>query len=87
VCYHGAKLARGGATMTSLSIDQLYEQQIKALPRAARLRLLARIADDLATMDDEVFSILDLEGVGAEIWHGIDVRAYLNTLRDEWDRP
>ena len=82
-----ANLARGGATITSLSIDQLYEQQIKALPRAARLRLLARIADDLATMDDEVLSILDLEGVGAEIWHGTDVRAYLNALRDEWDRP
>ena len=72
--------------MTSQSVDQLYEQQIKALPRSARLRLLARIADDLATTDDGRLSILDIEGVGAEIWHGTDVRAYLNELRDEWDR-
>ena len=30
------------------TIDQLYEQQIKALPRAAKLRLLARIAEHSA---------------------------------------
>lgn len=71
-------------------IDQLYEQQIKALPRAARLRLLARIADDLSggdVEDEQLVSLLDLEGLGAEIWRGIDAQAYIDAERDSWDRP
>ena len=70
-------------------IDQLYEQQIKALPRAARLRLLARIADDLAeadTEDEQPLSLLDLEGVGAEVWQGVDPKSYIDAERDSWDR-
>lgn len=70
-------------------IDQLYEQQIKALPRAARLRLLARIADDLveAEADDEQpLSLLDLEGVGAEVWQSVDAKTYIDAERDSWDR-
>jgi len=70
-------------------IDRLYEQQIKALPRAARLRLLARIADDLAeadTEDEQPLSLLDLEGVGAEVWQGVDPKAYIDAERDSWDR-
>jgi hypothetical protein len=75
---------------TNLSADQIYEQQIKVLPRATRLRLLARLADDLTTSDDEetqLVSLLDLEGVGAEIWQGVDVQAYIDAERDSWDRP
>ncbi|HMQ33466.1 MAG TPA: hypothetical protein PKD53_22225 [Chloroflexaceae bacterium] len=71
-------------------IDQLYEQQIKALPRAARLRLLARIADDLvetAGDDEQPLSLLDLEGVGAEVWQGVDPKTYIAAERDSWDRP
>ena len=78
--------------MTNVTIDQIYEQQIKALPRAARLRLLARIADDLAVTDaaaddDKTLSIMGLHGLGATIWQGIDAQEYVNQLRDEWDRP
>jgi len=73
--------------MTSLMIDQLYEQQIKTLPRAARLRLLARIADDLAATDeDKPVSIMGLHGLGADMWQGMDAQDYVNHLRDEWDR-
>ncbi len=31
-------------------------------------------------------SILELEGVGAELWKDIDVEKYINDSRDEWDR-
>lgn len=30
-------------------------------------------------------SILDLAGLGKEIWEGIDAQQYVNELRDEWD--
>jgi hypothetical protein len=70
-------------------INQLYEQQIKALPRAARLRLLARIADDLVeaeTDDEQQLSLLDLEGLGADVWQGVDPKTYIDAERDSWDR-
>jgi len=71
---------------TSLSADQIYEQQIKALPRTVRLRLLARIADDLTnTTEEKTLSIMGLHGLGAASWQGIDAQAYVNQLRDEWD--
>jgi hypothetical protein len=70
-------------------LDQIYEQQIKPLPRAVRLQLLARIAQDLAAVEDEQEerSIMELHGLGAEIWQGIDAQQYVNELRDEWDKP
>ena len=75
--------------MTTTDLDQIYEQQIKPLPRAARLQLLARIAQDLAVSDEPQRdrSIMELHGLGAEIWQGIDAQQYVNELRDEWDRP
>jgi hypothetical protein len=30
-------------------------------------------------------SLLELEGLGAEIWQGIDAQDYVNELRKEWD--
>jgi hypothetical protein len=31
-----------------------------------------------------VHSILELEGLGKEIWEGVDVDAYINQERDSW---
>jgi hypothetical protein len=75
--------------MATTDLDQIYEQQIKPLPRAVRLQLLARIAQDLAASDtanEPEQSLLGLEGLGAEIWQGIDAQQYVNEQRDEWDR-
>jgi hypothetical protein len=30
-------------------------------------------------------SLMDLHGLGAEIWQGVDAQAYVNRLREEWD--
>jgi hypothetical protein len=75
-----------------MTVEQLYEQQIKPLPAAERLRLVAMIARDLATAitseTPRQRSLLELEGLGAEIWEGIDAQEYVNELRQEWDhRP
>lgn len=32
-------------------------------------------------------SILDLAGLGREIWQGVDATDYVNQLRGEWDAP
>lgn len=71
------------------NVDELYEQYIKPLPATERQRLLVLVSRDLADEDDgEEHSILDLEGLGAEIWEGVDAQEYVNSLRDEWDhRP
>ncbi|MFA0736055.1 MAG: hypothetical protein LASZOEIN_002425 [Candidatus Fervidibacter sp.] len=76
----------------TLSLEELYEQQIKPRPLSERLRLLAMIAQDLAaeTKEEEKpkHSLMELEGLGAEIWQGIDAQEYVNELRREWDhRP
>lgn len=32
-------------------------------------------------------SLLELEGLGAAVWNGIDPVEYVAGLRDEWDAP
>ncbi|MDE2853014.1 MAG: hypothetical protein OXN88_02465 [Chloroflexota bacterium] len=62
-------------------------QQAKALKpseRKALLRLLKRIVE----VDDGLRpapSLRDLAGLDRETWQGVDVDAYINELRDEWD--
>ncbi len=75
--------------MIAAATDELYERHIKALPVAERLRLLALIAADLAVVAAEAppkRSILELEGLGADLWQGVDAQDYVNALREEWDR-
>jgi hypothetical protein len=31
--------------------------------------------------------LLALEGLGKEVWEGVDPREYIRTLRDEWGAP
>ena len=76
--------------MIDADVEELYARHIKPLPREAQLRLLAKVAENLAATSDEPakHSLLELEGLGAEIWEGIDAQEYINELRAEWDhRP
>ncbi|GBC82615.1 hypothetical protein HRbin10_01743 [bacterium HR10] len=70
--------------------EEIYERIIKPLPVAERLRLLAMIAGDLAAPSPESSqrpkrNILDLHGLGADLWQGIDAQEYVTELRREWD--
>jgi hypothetical protein len=70
--------------------DELYQEYIKPLPLAEKRRLLILISHGLAGDDDDgkEHSILELEGLGAEIWKDVDGQEYVDALRDEWDhRP
>jgi hypothetical protein len=77
------------APKTSLTIDELYEQQIRALPLRERLRLAQRILTEAADANAEGRegrrSLLELEGLGAELWGSVDAQAYVERLRHEWD--
>lgn len=67
-------------------------EEVKALSVADRKRLIGAIVDTLTESSAEPVrkrrSILEFEGVGAEMWQGIDAQEYVNQLRNEWDdRP
>jgi len=61
-----------------LTIEQLYNQHIKPLPAAERLRLITLIAHGLtqAIVPDVSHqrSLLELEGLGVELREGIDAQ-------------
>lgn len=74
------------------NIETIYQQHIKPLSYDERLRLLAKMAEELAdgkeNKQPKKRSIMELHGLGAEIWEGIDPDEYVNELRNEWEhRP
>jgi len=75
--------------METLSAKEVYELHVKRLPPEERKRLAEMItrAVEQSTHQGER-SLLELEGLGAELWKGIDAQEYVNELRKEWDhRP
>lgn len=79
-------------TITTGTIEELYEQQIKTLSRDERIYLLKLIADGLAAeitiKEEKKHSLLEFEGVGEHNPVGMDAQEYVNQLRDEWNhRP
>jgi hypothetical protein len=80
--------------VTKRGAAEIYEEQLRDLPRAERLRLLALLADDLA--DDETgedaagepaVDVMALHGLGKELWAGIDTQEYVNALREGREYP
>ena len=54
---------------------------------------LAVIYDELLKLDSlfpegvKTHSIVELAGLGADLWRSIDVEQYLKEERDSWERP
>ena len=73
-----------------MHIRGIYEQHIKPLSTVDQLRLVELIAHGLeATVYQDVLhsrSLRELEGLGEEIWQGIDPQVYVTELRKEWDQ-
>ncbi len=72
-------------------LEEVYEKYVKHLSAVERLRLLEMTVHDLALaapQDSKKRSILELRGLGKELWNGVDGQAYVDGLRKEWDdRP
>jgi hypothetical protein len=75
--------------MSAMTATSVYEEHVRALPASERLKLLSLIASDLSdaapASGTRRRSILELRGLGKELWEGIDAQEYVNQLRREWD--
>ncbi len=73
--------------MSTEDYDEILEQ-VQLLTLDDQLRLL----EDIASMLRQQFttqpkhSIMELEGLGKEIWEGIDVEKYIEEERNSWDK-
>ncbi|MDQ3010044.1 MAG: hypothetical protein M3X11_05000 [Acidobacteriota bacterium] len=76
----------------AINLEELYRRQLEPLPSVQRLKLIEMLAQGLtngeATSEPPRRSLMELHGLGKEIWEGIDAQEYVNQLREEWDhRP
>jgi hypothetical protein len=74
---------------TTTSVSEIYEQHIRALPAAERLKLVALIARELVaegatTPERPRVTLAELRGLGKEIWEGVDAQEYVDKLRGPW---
>jgi hypothetical protein len=84
-------------TGRTASAQEIYERYVSSLPVPEQLRLLAMLAQRLATETSAAGlarlpaepprrSITELHGLGKEIWEGVDAQEYVDQLRDEWEQ-
>jgi hypothetical protein len=69
----------------SSSTRNIYEEHIKPLPREQQVQLLDLLRSELENGSDNGHSILELRGLGKEIWQDVDPIDYVSKLRDEWE--
>lgn len=69
--------------MTAL---EMVKQLARELPIEERKQVVMDILDSLAMHQaDPDVSLLELEGLGAELWANVDAAKYVDALRGEWD--
>jgi hypothetical protein len=69
-----------------VTVAQIVEQA-RTLSPAERIEVVKQLVDSLGEDNGErkTRSLLELRGLGKDIWEGIDAQAYIDELRDEWD--
>jgi len=62
-------------------------RNVESLSRAEQLRLISELAEylRLEAAPEPRTSILDLQGLGKEIWQGIDAQDYVDRERASWN--
>jgi hypothetical protein len=75
--------------MHATTVDDLYDREIRRLSLPDRLHLARRILNEAAAGDAGTQgrhrSLLELEGLGADLWSGVDAQDYVGQLRREWN--
>ena len=72
--------------MTTYAYRQILNQ-VKQLKPDEQIQLMEDLLTILRRQVEQkpLHSILELEGLGKEIWEGVDVQEYINRERDSWD--
>ena len=61
-------------------------RSVEALPPSDQLRLIAELVSHLSdAIGSRPRSLLALEGLGQEVWQGVDVDEYLRQERSSWN--
>jgi hypothetical protein len=60
-------------------------RQVRSLSREDQERLLTDLAGGLQSNTEETTSILELQGLGKEIWAGVDAQKYVDQERSSWN--
>lgn len=60
-------------------------QQVQQLSTDEQLRLLEELAGLVRRQVSTPHSIFELEGLGKELWQGINAQEYVNQERDSWN--
>jgi hypothetical protein len=86
----GSTLFRNGAQMTLTTTEEIYEQIIKPLPAAERLRLVGKIVHDLSIQpivdrSPERHDWMSLRGVAPKLLDGEGAQKWVSRTRRESD--
>jgi hypothetical protein len=60
-------------------------RQVQSLSPADQKRLLLELAEQLGAAPEEATSILQLQGLGKEIWRDLDAQEYVDQERASWN--
>jgi hypothetical protein len=72
--------------MATASYESAWQLAV-SLSREDQLRLIAALAAlaEGKTLTEPQHSIMELQGLGKEIWEGIDAQEYVNEERASWN--
>jgi len=76
--------------MTLTTTEEIYEQIVKPLPAAERLRLIGKIVNDLSIQAiegnlPELHDWMSLRGIAPDLLDGEDAQAWVSRTRGESD--
>ena len=68
-------------------MSEVYQEimtKLRELTPVEQSQLLEHLSSRLHQKRGPVHSILELDGLGKDIWAGVDAQAYVNQERDSW---
>ena len=67
-----------------MSIVDIIEQ-VRKLSNVEKKALVEQLIAEMPEPEEKRPGILELRGLGKDIWAGIDAQEYVHQMRDEWD--